>query len=327
MTDLICLGDRDAGIFLSSFPQSGWLSEERLRERRSDLIYVNIQGNPDGSSAVDYTVNPASGFPLATGPSGTLNPTNHVLPAWDIAAGLTAASSLLAAERHRTRTGLGGLVTVALADVAFAMVANLGFLAQTQLLGESRPPIGNDMYGAFGRDFVTADGRRIMVVAISLGQWRALTTATKIDNHLPALEHALGLDFSQEGDRFRGRDALAALIAPWVGQRTLDEVRSTFTEHSVCWGPYQTFRQLADEDWRCSAANPLFGDVVQPGVGTVLSPGSTAFFGSAPRVPPMPAPVLGQHTDEILLDELGLSAAEVGRLHDRGIVSSPQEPL
>jgi 2-methylfumaryl-CoA isomerase len=79
VTALICGGGADAGIFLSNFPATGWLSDERLRAQRADLIYVNIIGNPDGSTAVDYTVNPSSGFAFATGPVGSSNPTNHVL--------------------------------------------------------------------------------------------------------------------------------------------------------------------------------------------------------------------------------------------------------
>jgi 2-methylfumaryl-CoA isomerase len=310
VTALICGEGEDSGIFLSNFPATGWLSDDRLRARRADLIYVNIIGNPDGSTAVDYTVNASSGFA-------------HVLPAWDVATGLTAATSLLAAERLRTRTGRGGLVTISLADVAFAMVANLGYVAQAQVLHEGRPPIGNDMYGAFGRDFPTADDRRVMVVAISLRQWQVLARATEIGPHLPAMESALGLDFRLEGDRFQGRDALAALIAPWVAKRTLAEVAEVFDGLGVCWGPYQTFTQLVEEDWRCSVANPMFSDIDQPGIGMLRIPGAPAAFRASPRRAPLPAPLLGEHTDEILAEELGLSSAEIGALHDAGIVAGP----
>ncbi len=325
VTALVCGEGADAGIFLSNFPASGWLSDERLRARRSDLIYVNIIGNPDGSTAVDYTVNPSSGFAYATGPAGSSNPTNHVLPAWDIATGLTAATSLLAAERLRTRTGAGGLVTISLADVAFAMVANLGYLAQAQVLHEGRPPIGNDMYGAFGRDFSTADNRRVMVVAISLRQWQSLTEATEIVPHLPAIENALGLDFRLEGDRFQGRDAVASLIAPWVAKRTLAKVAEVFEQRGVCWGPYQTFTQLVEDDWRCSEANPMFKDIDQPGIGMLRVPGTPATFAASARVDPTPAPELGQHTDEILSGELGLSTAEISDLHRTGVVAGRRE--
>jgi 2-methylfumaryl-CoA isomerase len=61
-------------------------------------------------SAVDYTVNPATGFPWATGPRHLSVPFNHLLPAWDAITGTLAAAGLLAAERHRRRTGAGQLV-------------------------------------------------------------------------------------------------------------------------------------------------------------------------------------------------------------------------
>ena len=195
--DIITQPGPEAGIFLSNFPESSWLSDAALRARRSDLIYVNIIGNPDESTAVDYTVNPSSGFAYATGPTGSMMPTNHVLPAWDTATGLTAAVGLLGAERYRSRGGGGQLVKVSLTDVAFAMVANLGYLAQAQLTHEERNQIGNDLYGAFGRDFPTRDGRRVMVVAISLKQWQSLADATGITEHLPAIEKALGVDLAR----------------------------------------------------------------------------------------------------------------------------------
>ena len=70
VTELICAPGSGRWVFLSNFPGQGWLSDERLRAQRRDLIYVNILGNPDGSTAVDYTVNPSSGFAYATGPVG-----------------------------------------------------------------------------------------------------------------------------------------------------------------------------------------------------------------------------------------------------------------
>ncbi len=77
-------------------------------------------------------------------------------PAWDIAAGLYLATGLLAAERHRSRTGQGQEVVAALADVMLATVGNLGYIGDVQINGTARPAIGNDLYGSFGRDFATA---------------------------------------------------------------------------------------------------------------------------------------------------------------------------
>ncbi len=83
LTDLITAPGDGAGLFLTNFPAVGWLDFTKLTSRRSDLIMVNIVGNPDGSSAVDYTVNPATGFPWTTGPGTLSMPVNHLLPAWD----------------------------------------------------------------------------------------------------------------------------------------------------------------------------------------------------------------------------------------------------
>ena len=320
-TALITAPGPNAGLFLSNFPESGWLADAVLRARRADLVYVNIVGNPDESTAVDYTVNAASGIALATGTVGSSLPLNNALPAWDIATGLNAVIAMLAAERQRRESGVGELVKISLADVAFTMVANLGFLGQAQAMHENRPPLGNDMYGAFGRDFATSDGRRVMVVAISLNQWQALVEATGVAEHLPAMERAFGADFAQEGERYRCRDAIAALLAPWFAARTLDAIRTELDAHGVCWGPYQTFTQILDEDWRASVKNPVFGTVDHPGIGELLTPASPIRIPDSPPVPPASAPLLGTHTDEVLADVLGLSAAEIGRLHDDGLVA------
>ena len=96
VTQLITEPGEENGIFLSNFPESSWLSYDRLRAEREDLIYMNIIGNPDESTAVDYTVNPSSGFAMATGPTGSTMPTNHVLSACVSAFGLSFAVCLLA---------------------------------------------------------------------------------------------------------------------------------------------------------------------------------------------------------------------------------------
>ncbi len=61
----------------------------------------------------------------------------------------------------------------------------------------------------------------------------------------------------------------------------------------------------------------------QPGIGTYLAPGSPFNFGSQDRQDPVPAPLLGQHTDEVLAEELGLSSGQIGVLHGKGIVAGP----
>ncbi|HYG90698.1 MAG TPA: CoA transferase [Azospirillum sp.] len=321
---LITAPGEGSGILLTNLPASGWMSHGALSAKRADLIMLRLTGSSDGTSAVDYTVNCASGFPMATGTGD--RPVNHVLPAWDVAAGLYLCTGLLAAERHRRRTGEGQEITLALSDVMLATVGNLGYIADVQVNGTVRQPLGNDLYGAFGRDFATADGRRVMIVAISDRQWRAIGTATGLADRLAMIGPMMDVDLNDEGGRFQARDAICAVLAPWVAARTLEEIRQAFAGSGVLWGPYQDFGQLVAEDPRCSPANPLFQEIEQPGIGRYRMPGVPLGFGAVPRGPVRPAPRLGQHTDEVLAGVLNLSSAEIGRLHDAGIVAGPEDP-
>jgi 2-methylfumaryl-CoA isomerase len=318
---LITAPGPEAGLFLTNFPARGFLDYGKLSERRPDLIMANIVGNADGSSAVDYTVNPASGFPWATGPRNLSVPFNHLLPAWDAITGMLATTSLLAAERRRARSGEGQCVRVALSDVAFWMVANLGKVAEVQINRHERVKDGNYLYGAFGRDFLTRDGRRVMIVALTLRQWRNLVEATGLGEAFDTIAKLMDVDLDEEGGRFAAREVIGATLKPWVLTRTLEEVRAIFDSHDVSWGPYQTFTQLVEEDPRCSADSEMFEEVEQPGIGTYVMPASPLDFSAAERLPPRRAPLLGEHTDEVLTEVLGLSDAEIGRLSDRGVVA------
>lgn len=314
------------GIFLTNFPVTGWLSYETLKQGREDLIMLNLLGNPDGSSAVDYTVNCAVGIPFATGPAHgdvAVNPINHALPAWDLITGVTAALGLVTAERHRRLTGEGQFIRLSLSDVAMAMVGNLGYIAEAEVMHEDRHAFGNYLYGAYGRDFETKDHRLIYIVAITERMWTELGRATGLAERFQLIEPLLDVDLKKEGDRFRARDAISAVLQPWIEARTLDEVKAAFDGSGVCWGPYQTFQQMLQEDPRCSEANPMFKEIQQPRIGSYLVPGNPLEFSASPRQTPRPAPVLGEHTDEIVGSILGLSDSQIGRLRDDKIIGGP----
>jgi 2-methylfumaryl-CoA isomerase len=312
-----------AGIVLTNLPPLPGLDYASLKAARDDMIMLRLIGNRDGSAAVDYTVNAASGFPLVTGPqpaTGPGAPVNNVLPAWDVATGLYLSTALLAAERHRGRTGQGQEVIAALADVMLAMVGHLGYIGDVQVNGRSRPPLGNDLFGSFGRDFASGDGRRVMIIALTPRQWRALGRATGLADELAAIGPRLGVDLDSEAGRFDAREEIAALVGSWCAGRTLAEIEQIFAGSGVLWGPFQDFATLVNTDPRCSTANPLFAEIDQPGIGRYLAPGLPLDFSAAPRQPTRPAPLLGEHTDSVLGEVLGLGAAEIGRLHDAGIV-------
>ncbi|MEK9823461.1 MAG: CoA transferase [Gammaproteobacteria bacterium] len=311
----------DDGIFLTNFPERGWLAYDALKETRPDLIYVNILGDRKGGSALDYTVNCAVGFALATGQPDTDLPTNYLLPAWDNITGQMSALALLAADRHRRISGDGQLVKLALKDVAVATAGNLGNIAEVMINDEDRQRAGNYLYGAFGRDFVSKDGVRVMIVGLTPRQWKGIVRAMGIESDIAALQAEHGLDLSAEGNRFLMREKIGSLVEPWFAANDYAEICRVFDENAVCYGPYRSFREMVEDDDDCSLDNPMMSMIHQPGIGEYLASGSPVRFDSGLNLEAKPAPQLGQHTEEILKQDLGLGDAEVGRLLGDGIVA------
>jgi 2-methylfumaryl-CoA isomerase len=317
---LVTAPGEGGGLFLSNLPEPEGLEYETLRRQRPDLIVVRLTGNPDGSAAVDYTVNCATGLPWLTGPANLPGPVNHVLPAWDLLAGATLANAVLAAERQRRLTGEGQEVRLALADVALGAIANLGMLAEVEHGAEPRQRAGNDLYGTFGRDFATADGRRVMIVALTRRHWQALVELAGIGAQVARLEAMLGLDLNDEGNRYRASEQIAALIAPWCAHQTFAELGDKLEAAGILWGPYRTVRQLLDEDWRASERNPMFQRVEQPGVGAVLAARTPLDFVGRDRLPAAVAQPSGTDTAAVLGEVLGLDGAALAALVSDGVI-------
>jgi 2-methylfumaryl-CoA isomerase len=324
VADLVTAPGADAGILVTNFPSDGFLAHERLQRRRPDLISVRVTGWRDGGSAVDYTVNATLGLPFMTGDAADADrPVNHVLPAWDLLTGAYAAFATLAAERDRLRSGRGHAVTVPLSDVALAALGNTGQIAEVLEAGD-RPRHGNALFGAFGRDFSTADGARVMVVAITRRQWSGLVAALELEPAIAQVESRLGVSFAiDEGLRFVHRDSLFPLVEQAIGARGLPLLRERFEAHGVCWAPYRTLSQALREDPRLSLAAPLFEEIEHPSGGRYPAPGAAAGFAGLEREPGVRAPRLGEHTDEVLARLLGLAPERIGALHDAGLVAGP----
>ena len=308
------------GIVLTNLPARGWLDYDGLKAQRDDLIMVNIVGRRDGSVALDYTVNARAGFPLVTGPTAAAGPVNHVMPVWDVVTALAASNAVLVADRNRRDTGEGQYVRIALADSAFAVLSHLGYVAEAQINGTDRPATGNHVFGTFGCDFPTADGRRVMITAFTPRHWSALLKASGAVERFEAIAAENGVDLRKEEERYALRNVIEAELAPWFAARTLAEIGTALDAVGACWGPYQTFRQAVAEDPDLSTDNPMFEEIDQPGIGRYLAAGSFIEFGAIPRAPVLPAPQLGSDTESVLTEKVGLSDADLGKLREDGVI-------
>jgi 2-methylfumaryl-CoA isomerase len=299
------------GIVVTNAASLPWLSHEKLAVLRGDVIHVQLLGRRDGSTAVDYTVNAATGYPLVTGPATHTGPINHVLPAWDVCCGLYAALAVVAAVRRRDRSGLGACVTLALEDVALAIAGNLGLLTEPQVTGTERQRLGNAIYGQYGQDFISSDGAAFMVVTLTGRHFRDLLDVTGTGAAVSGLADSLGADFSDEGERYRYRDVLSALFADWFANHTAEQITQALSATSVLYERYRTFAQTANDER--VTANPLFSRLQQAGLGEYLAPGlPIAFDGTHPVS--KAAPALGSDTAAVLAERLAMSQAEIERL-------------
>jgi len=296
---------------VTNYPADGFLSYQALKQAREDIICIRVMGWADGAPAVDYTVNAACGIPQMTGPAETDAPVNHVLPAWDLLAGAYSAFALLAAERVRRVGGCGREVRIP-----------IGMLAEVLTTGADRPRMGNDLFGAFGRDFITADGQQVMVVAITPNQWTGLVDVLELQASLVALEAELGVSFKRdEGARFVYRERLFPLFEAAFARRDLAALQPAFDAAGVTWARYQSLHEAATLNPRLFTANPVFQELNHPSGLRYPAAGAAATLPENGRTDLAPAPRLGEHTDEVLLEWLRLSSGEIGRLHDQGIIS------
>ena len=85
------------------------------------------------------------------------------------------------------------------------------------------------MYGGFGRDFTAADGERFMLVALTSRHWSELLQMTGLAETVNVLAKALGVDFDDEGDRYRHRQVLASLVAEWFARYDGEAVRTALS--------------------------------------------------------------------------------------------------
>lgn len=311
----------DGGLFVTNFPVDGFLGYDKLKALRDDLICVRVMGWADGSQGMDYTINSALGLPLMTGPVGDDAPVNHVLAAWDLLTGAYCAFAMVSALLARMR-GMGGReIRAPLSDIGAATMANLGFTAETMLTGQQRPRMGNDVFGAFGRDFTTKDGVKLMLLCITPKQWSKALDVLGIGAAVAAVETELGVSFARdEGLRFTHRAQLYPLFEKAFAAKTAAELAPAFDAGGVTWGSYQTLDAALD-DPRLFKDNPLFEAVKHPSGLTYPAPGAMGTIPQDVRGPVTPAPKLGQHTDEVLAQVLGLSGAEIAKLHDAGVVA------
>ena len=317
---------RATGTLVTNLPEQSFLSHDVVAGDRADMVSLRVMGWHDGRQAMDFTVNAASGYPLMCGPEhwnpATAPPVNQVLPAWDFITGAYGAFALVAAHHRRSRTGEGAELRLPLGDVAIGTMANSGALAEMRYRGGDRQRLGNAIWGAVGRDFKSRDGVRFMVAALTAKQWDGLVAAFAIEGEIAALEGELGVRFA-DGDtpRFDHRHRLFALFQTAADAMDWNDLERRMGAAGTTFERYRTMHEAAT-DPALIDANPLFGPSPANPSGFAY-PATRSFARVQGQQPgdPAPAPYLGQHSEEVLSQRLGMASGEIARLVDAGTVA------
>lgn len=318
---------RATGQLITNLPQESFMAHGAIAAGRPDLVSVRIMGWHDGRQAMDFTVNAASGYPLMTGPedwdADSAPPVNQILPAWDFITGAYCAFALLAGLRHRDATGEGSELRVPLGDVAIGTAFNAGAAAEMLYRGADRERIGNAIWGAFGRDFRSRDGTRFMIAALTPKQWKATVEAFGLADAVATLEAELGVSFlASDHWRFVHRHRLFGLFQQAAEQVDYAELAARLTKAGATFEHYRSMHEMA-RDPELVTNNPLFGpSPANPSGFEYPAPRSFANIPDRAAGDPQAAPYLGEHTEEVLAERLGLSTGQIATLIDRGVVAT-----
>ena len=308
----------DADVLIENF-RAGTLSRhglgyEDLARINPRLIYCSISGFGQNGpyanrSGYDYLVQAMGGGMSVTGHADGA-PLRVGVPLADIAAGNNASIGILAALLHRERTGLGQHVDIALLDSQIAILLNA--LSAWLNGGAVLPRTGNDHPSAVPNGvFPTSDGHLL----ISTFNDREFARVAEAMGHA---EWSGDPRYVRSRDRVANRAALLAEMSTVLLTAPNSEWMTRFEAAKISCGPINTMAdiegdpQVAARDMIVSLPHKVAGEVRVAGSPLKLS-ACPIHYGHAP-------PLLGEHTDEILSDRLGLTPAEIGALRTRGVV-------
>jgi crotonobetainyl-CoA:carnitine CoA-transferase CaiB-like acyl-CoA transferase len=312
---------QDADVLLENYRRGAMermgFGYEALHASNPRLIYCSISGfGRTGPYAdrggFDLVAQGMSGLMSITGEGPGCPPVKSGAPVTDITAGILACVGILAALYSRQSTGQGQMVDTSLFEAG--IIHTYWQSAIAFATGQAPGPMGtghplNAPYQAFP----AADGW-ITVGAANQGNWLRLLEALEVPE--------LGYDprFANNAERLRNLPALNALLTPLFRQRSSAEWLRRLEEAGVPAGPVLDVNQMhADPQ---TLAREMIVETTHPTAGQVKAIGLPIKFSATPGDTRRAAPLLGQHTREVLRDH-GFSDAQIKQLATLGAIQMP----
>lgn len=286
---------------------------ERMRALNPRIIYCAISGfgqsGPSASKAAyDQILQGLGGLMSITGPVDG-PPLKVGVPIADIASGMFAAYAVTVALFHRERTGQGQMIDTSLLD---SQVALLTFQAQRYFLSGKAPGRGGNCHPLIApyELFKTKDSY-LNVAAGNDSLWARFCQSLGLEQYVNDPR------FKSNSDRLANREALQGIIEERFSRSTTAEIAALLDGAGVpCGAVYNLAEVFADPQ----VAHLGLEQVLQhPTVGRLRQTGIPYRFSESPGALRLPPPLLGQHTDEVLLG-LGYAAGEIGKLRQEGVI-------
>jgi crotonobetainyl-CoA:carnitine CoA-transferase CaiB-like acyl-CoA transferase len=293
----------------------GW---DELKAINPRLVYCSVSGfgqaGPYASrSGYDYLVQAMAGVLSVTGirdnePGG--GPLRVGIPLADTLTGLDAVIAILAALFHRTTSGRGQYIDLSLFEAQFAALLNpsSAWLNAGVEIGRT----GNDHPSAAPYGIYPVDDGHILVATFNDREFVRLAGA------VGRPDWADDARFAKNGARVRHREILKAELTEALKGRTKAEWVDALNRAVVSCGPINTIRDIEADPH--VVAREMIVTLRHPNLGDIRSPSSPYRLSETPPTYRRAPPLVGEHTEEVLSEVLGLTVAEVAALKGAGIV-------
>ena len=293
----------------------GWAALQNINPR---VICCSICGFghdslPENGSrpAYDMVAQAYSGLMSITGPEGG-PPCRVGSSVGDIIAGMQATIGILAALRYRERTGRGQYVDIAMVDSLFSVLENA--VARYVNTGEVPGPLGgaHPSITPF-QGFQTKDGQWVIA---AIGNDKLWAQYCELLGRRELIDHP---KFKTNPLRCDNRRELIPILQGEMQKKTAQEWFDIFERHAIPYSPINTLKQICDDPH--IAHRKMLVEIDQPIVGKMRVCASPLKLSETPGEVYAPAPMLGEHSEQVLLEVLGYSREKVARLQDEGVIN------
>ena len=310
---------RDADIVVDNFKMGtldrwgftdDWYEEHAPAVVRCTISGYGSSGPKEGLPGYDFILQSETGLMSITGDVEGESMKVGVAMV-DICTGMFATMTVLGALEARRRTGKGQRTEASLHDTGIQMLANV---ASNHLVsGDDAERFGNGHPNIVPyRTFATSDGE----LAVSVGNDDQFE---RFAGELGHPEWVTDERFARNQDRVRNRVAMDAAVASCLATRTRAEWMAVLSPVGIPSGPINSVAEALGSDQ--TRAREMVVDVEHPTAGSVSMVGIPfKMFGTPPTVR-LPPPTLGQHSREVLIDELGMKEDTIDELLAAGITT------